>query len=188
MLIKSEINTHYAIELINSISTGDGTWSKKWTLDPGLLVAKEYNENWIYYHAEHDALRVYDSLLGEERFDGGLLLPRSKENREKPRIFINPSLASREVSSRPQYKPKKIQNINEPVLRQELIYNGRVSNSIKFIYREFVDGMARPSFTQDLQYDLNEGYVIGFKGARIKIVDATNVLISYIVLNSFPNQ
>jgi hypothetical protein len=68
---------------------------------------------------------------------------------------------------------------------QEFIYNGKVNNAIKFTYREFVNDLARPAFTQDLQYDLNESNIIGFRGLRIEIILATNTNIKYKVLNNF---
>ena len=46
----------------------------------------------------------------------------------------------------------------------------------------FSDDMARPAFTQDLTYDLADGDEIGFRGARIKVLKATNTAITYVVL------
>ncbi len=66
--------------------------------------------------------------------------------------------------------------------KKEFIYNGRVDNYLKFIYREFYDDMARPSFTQEVQYDFNESDVIGFKGLRIKVINASNIEIEYKIL------
>lgn len=74
---------------------------------------------------------------------------------------------------------------NDNYYKQEFIYNGRVGNGIKFIYREFVNDYARPAFTQDLQYDLSDDSVIGFKGLRLEVVNATNTKIEYKVLNYF---
>ena len=72
---------------------------------------------------------------------------------------------------------------------QQLIYNGKVGNYVKFTYREFTSlGIARDAFTQDVQYDLSEGTTIGFKGARIEIVEATNRKIRYRVIKHFPSQ
>ena len=72
---------------------------------------------------------------------------------------------------------------------QQLIYNGKVDNNIKFTYREFTNsGLARDAFTQDVQYDLNEGAVIGFKGARLEVIEATNRQVKYRVLRHFPAQ
>ena len=69
--------------------------------------------------------------------------------------------------------------------KSELIYNGRVGDGLRFIYREFYEDMARPSFTQEIQYDLAISQTIGFKSAELEILEATNTRISYRVLNHF---
>jgi hypothetical protein len=69
--------------------------------------------------------------------------------------------------------------------KQEFIYNGRVGDALKFIYREYKNDYARPAFIQDLQYDLTESETIGFRSMRIKIINATNTEIEYKVLNYF---
>lgn len=71
---------------------------------------------------------------------------------------------------------------------QELIYNGRVGDELKFIYREFSNDLIRPAFTQEVQYDLSSSDVIGFKELRIKILNATNTEITYIVEKSFQSK
>lgn len=77
---------------------------------------------------------------------------------------------------------------------QTLVYLGRSGNTIKFAYREFIYDMARPAFTTDISYDLSENIVdvngekstvVGFKDARLKIIEATNTSIKYILLNNF---
>jgi hypothetical protein len=73
-----------------------------------------------------------------------------------------------------------------PAFQQELVYNGRAGSVVKFLYREFISEAARPAFSQDVQYDLNEGKTIGFKSARVEIIDATNTSITYRVLAHFP--
>lgn len=71
--------------------------------------------------------------------------------------------------------------------KQEFIYNGKVGNGIKFIYREFINDYARPSYTQELQYDLSESRIIGFRGLRLEVVNANNTNIEYKLLNQFQN-
>jgi hypothetical protein len=75
---------------------------------------------------------------------------------------------------------------HEPLFKQELIYNGKSGSNIKFLYRELSNDRMRAPFTQDIQYDLNESNVIGFKGSRIKVIEATNRQIKYVVLKPFP--
>ena len=69
--------------------------------------------------------------------------------------------------------------------RQELIYSGRVGDTVKFLYRELKDGYLRAPFTQEVTYDLKESNVIGFKGARMKVIEATNTKIRYQVTKTF---
>lgn len=68
---------------------------------------------------------------------------------------------------------------------QEMIYNGRVGDYLKFIYREFSDNLARPAFTQEVQYDLSKSSVVGFKNLRLEIIQATNTEITYRLINNF---
>ena len=74
---------------------------------------------------------------------------------------------------------------HEPSFVQELIYNGRAGNVVKFIYREFSDNMIRPAFTQEAQYDLASSSIVGFKDLRLEILDASNTEIRYRLLNNF---
>jgi hypothetical protein len=92
------------------------------------------------------------------------------------------------LTYKPKLTPKKVTLIEDLSFKQEFIYNGKVGNSIKFIYREFSDDFARPSFTQEVQYDLNESSVIGFKGLKIEVLSATNTLIKYKVISYFSDK
>ena len=77
--------------------------------------------------------------------------------------------------------------VQEPSFRQELIYNGRIGDTIRVLYREFQNDMARPAFTQDVVYDLSESNIIGFRDVRIEIVDANNTRVRYSVISGFPD-
>ncbi|TWI03309.1 hypothetical protein IQ05_00246 [Flavobacterium tiangeerense] len=70
-------------------------------------------------------------------------------------------------------------------LKKVFIYNGKASNILKFTYQEFINDMARPAFNQELQYDLSESNIIGFKGMRIEILNTSNIEIEYKVLSEF---
>ncbi|MBV4366295.1 hypothetical protein [Erwinia phyllosphaerae] len=69
--------------------------------------------------------------------------------------------------------------------QQALLYNGRVGNKINIGYRESSGNMARPAFNNDVEYDLSESKTIGYKGARIEVIDATNQSIKYRVISNF---
>lgn len=66
--------------------------------------------------------------------------------------------------------------------RREIVYSGVSKGTVSLLYREYSGNMARPAFSQDLTYDLSEGDEIGFRGARFKVLKATNTSIRYVVL------
>jgi hypothetical protein len=69
--------------------------------------------------------------------------------------------------------------------QQTLIYSGKIGQKIKLGYREFSANVARPAFSNDVEYDLSESTVVGYKGARLEIVEATNDHITYRVISNF---
>ena len=73
----------------------------------------------------------------------------------------------------------------ENSFKQELIYNGRVADSLKFLCRELSNDFLRPAFSQEIQYDLRESRTMGFKGDRVEVLDAANQAIRYQVLRNF---
>lgn len=75
----------------------------------------------------------------------------------------------------------------EDSFKYQALYQGRIENKIKISFREFKDDMARPAFTQDIDYELNKSgdTIIGFKGLRIKVMKATNTDITYSVIQDY---
>lgn len=69
--------------------------------------------------------------------------------------------------------------------QQTLIYSGIVDHKVRLGYREFSNDFARPAFNNDVEYDLRESNIIGYKGARIEVVEATNQYIKYRVIKNF---
>ena len=88
----------------------------------------------------------------------------------------------------PKYQIIQMPTEDENNVKQEFIYNGKVDNSIKFIYREYIDDINRSPFTQNVQYDLDESDIIGFKELRIKIIEASNQTIKYKVITNFSRK
>lgn len=63
--------------------------------------------------------------------------------------------------------------------KKEIIYTGVSQKTITFIYKEFVDNLARPAFTTELKYDISDDGMIGYKGARFQVINAGNTGIKY---------
>jgi hypothetical protein len=86
-----------------------------------------------------------------------------------------------------KYKSIQDVNYNEDSFKYQALYQGKVGNKIKISFREFKDDMARPAFTQDIEYELegNKPTTIGFKGLRIEVIKATNLNITYSVIKDY---
>ncbi|NAS06211.1 hypothetical protein GPS47_11510 [Acinetobacter haemolyticus] len=80
---------------------------------------------------------------------------------------------------------RKVSVAMDNSFQQTLIYSGKVGNKINIGYREFSSSVARPAFNNDVEYDLSESKQIGYKGALLEIIDATNQSIKYKVLRNF---
>lgn len=83
------------------------------------------------------------------------------------------------------HNPEKTLRVAPNSLQRVIEYNGRSGDILKFTYREFSDSTARPAFTTDFTMDLSEGDEIGYKGAVIKVAEATNRYINYVVISNF---
>ena len=70
-------------------------------------------------------------------------------------------------------------------LQQTLMYNGKIGNRITLAYRELQNNRARPAFDNSVEYDLSESAIIGYKGARIEIIKANNIEITYRIISGF---
>lgn len=80
---------------------------------------------------------------------------------------------------------QEVDSLSEDSFQQTLIYSGRVGNKINIGYREFSSNLARPAFNNDVEYDLNESKTIGYKGALLEVIEATNQFIKYKVIKNF---
>lgn len=80
---------------------------------------------------------------------------------------------------------KRIMVFDDDSFQQTLIYSGKVGQKINIGYRERSSSQARPAFNNDVEYDLSESNVIGYKGAKLEIIEATNEYIRYRVISNF---
>jgi hypothetical protein len=85
--------------------------------------------------------------------------------------------------SAPRFNRSTRQEPTAGGFRRELVYSGVSQGTVGILYREFIDDMARPAFSQDLRYDLAQGNLIGYQGARFEVLKADNTGITYRVLS-----
>ncbi len=90
-----------------------------------------------------------------------------------------------ELSAKTPYSTAIVESSAEAkgTLRVDFLFQGFARGVLRFSYREFRDGIARPAFTQDLTYEAeaNGAATIGFKGMRLKVIGADNQKITYVV-------
>lgn len=181
---KGTLTTYDGLQLRNELVWGDGWLLKKFTISPGKLRARQRDAKFLYFYS--DNMTVYDGLLGTAPYGSGGLCTKSGDP-TFVRAFIVSGACTIKPKAAPEIQATRVVDVNAPNFRQELIYNGRSGETVKFLYREFSGDYARPPFSQDVQYDLKDGNTIGFKGARIEIIEASNTRLSYRVLSSFPD-
>ncbi|GAA0745433.1 hypothetical protein [Gaetbulibacter jejuensis] len=145
---------------INEYSTKNyNLYSNHYNLNYGIAIAKEGNSTLIFTINNSDG--IYQTSFSQSGIN-----------------FIEPN-------DEIEFNYTKVKAKKKDYFKQEFIYNGRIANSLKFIYREYINDYARPAFSQDIQYDLSESNIIGFQGLRIKIINASNTNIEYMVLDHF---
>lgn len=86
------------------------------------------------------------------------------------------------------FTKKQINSKQQASFQQTLVYNGKVGNKINIGYREFSDGLARPSFSNEVEYDLSESRTIRYKGAILDVLDANNQSITFKLTKNFNSQ
>ncbi len=83
------------------------------------------------------------------------------------------------------YERKKYPIASHDSFQQILIYSGRIGDKVNIGYREFSNNVARPAFSNDVEYDINDSNIIGYKGCQIEIIEANNQYIKYKVIKNF---
>ena len=77
---------------------------------------------------------------------------------------------------------ERFKEYSDDSFMEELIYTGRSGNTLHISYREYKKDFARPAFFQELRYDIGQSRTIVFKQYKLKIIEATNEYIKFIVL------
>ena len=75
---------------------------------------------------------------------------------------------------------------SDPTSFQQVIeYNGRAGEVLQFTYREFSRDRMRAHYTTNFTMDLASGDEVTYKGARLRILEASNEKITYQVISNF---
>ncbi|WP_026042525.1 hypothetical protein [Pantoea sp. A4] len=82
----------------------------------------------------------------------------------------------------------KLNSSAQSSFQQTLLYNGKVGSKINIGYREYSGGLARPAFSNEVEYDLSDSKTIRYKGAILEITDANNQSITFKLTKNFNTQ
>ena len=197
MTLADKQNVDTSFPQLNQISTGDvgvtlvskekGSKHKALVINedrkvkPGNLI-KELNRGEIFIN-QFDT-KKYELYSSPKNINFGIAVPK---NGGEQMFYINDGAGAQIVQLNSPINCSETTAVvkEDQYFKQEFIYNGKIGTGLKFTYREFVDNTARPAFTQDLQYDLAESNIIGFRGLRVEIINATNMNIQYKVISQF---
>jgi hypothetical protein len=151
-------------------------------LKAGPLSVEKETPKGIYYRSDADKVALTTLGLKQTDIPCGVFVPADPT---KPAtLWWGGGFGMTEMTPSGKIEVEKsvATDFGPDAARRELVYSGLSKGSINLLYREYSAGMVRPAFTQDLQYDLSAGDEIGFKGARFKILKATNVDVRYVVV------
>ncbi|OYX72942.1 MAG: hypothetical protein B7Y81_04280 [Caulobacter sp. 32-67-35] len=169
-----------SLRLLEPIKSGSALGNKI-VLAPGLYALAVENDKGRYYEAVGG---VTLNALGMNMPwpKGGILVPSDAP--DTPRAYWENDLGMRASGSlsQPKITDAGIAEVSADGFRVTLSYTGVSKGTVSLSYREFIRDMARPAFSQELTYDLGEGDEIGFRGARLKVLKATNTSIHYQVV------
>ena len=70
----------------------------------------------------------------------------------------------------------------------KLTYNGKDGNKINIEYSEYLSNLIKPSYSNEVVYDLSESNIIKYKDAEIEVIEATDNYIKYKVIQKFKNK
>ncbi|HFC8486894.1 TPA: hypothetical protein ACFP4K_001549 [Neisseria subflava] len=148
-------------------------------IPPGEYVKTGEDENADYYLVSNtNGSRVMVGMLA----DPIISIMKIKKNNE---ICLITALNLKSCSKNIPTTIKKINSTNANGFQQNLLYSGKIGNRIKLSYREFQNNMARQAFSNDVEYDLSESHQVGYKGALLEIINATNQSVTYKVIRNF---
>ena len=152
-----------------------------YTIPIGTLVQRGSDANGTFFQAEQKLRVQFDSDFGF--VTGGVYIPT--DDSKPPEIYwIATDIGAPLNDPHPgiQYELTMYDEWGKGSFKRELVYTGISQNTISVLYREYMDDMARPAFSQELKYDLSQGDIIGFKGSRFQVFKANNTSIKYKVI------
>ena len=169
------------IDVLNVEATAKPHWGV--TINPGLFKRMGSDEEANYYELGGRGGET-GSVEKSWAVDPLKVIMVKKKDKSLCIVTILDATACSD-KEKEKFKEDRRSVVFENSVQQTLIYSGRIGNRIRFGYREFSNNLARPAFSNDVEYDLLESKTIAYKGAMIEVIEATNQHIKYIVKRNF---
>lgn len=177
MLRQGTYTKHEAINVIDDITLG---MLGEYTLSRGFFLKRGQNDKYT----------TYTSPLTT---DGGAITAAPLADPVQAVIVYHGTskictltyLGGTDCTNSESFERTYYEKASRNDFQQTLIYSGRIGDKINIGYREFSSDYARPAFNNDVEYDLSVSATIGYKGASIEVIEATNQFIKYRVLTNF---
>lgn len=149
------------------------------TIQAGSIPLFTSNEHGKFYRDSNATYTMLGATVpSNDR--SGIYVPNDKT--QPPVIYhYTSSYAYGEIPV-PNIQYTTIEKWGTDSFKRELVYSGISQNTITILYREFSENIARPAFSQELKYDLSQGNAIGYKGARLEVIKATNTELVYKII------
>lgn len=175
MLRQGKYSEHDAIYLPHLVET---SWA--YDIQPGyyLKQGEDYNSETYLPGNESGSGRIDKAFLADP-------WQAVMAYKDKPTLCVITVFSATVCETNAEFQRTKRPTLTEKSFQQTLIYSGKLGDKINIGYREFSNNLARPAFNNDVEYDLNSSKVIGYKGARIEVLEATNEMIKYKVIRNF---
>jgi len=178
LLLQGKVSTYPAIEVLHDIK---GIAGLRGSIVKGVYIATHKEGTDTFFLPDPNDQKM-------NNLTGIFFLVETKDN-EIRMAYRNTGAAGgifkTTTLSPSDYRMTEASIESSSNFQQTLIYTGKENNIIKMTYREYSGNLARPAFTIDITYDLNESKIIAFREAKLEIIEATNTSIKYKVINNF---
>jgi hypothetical protein len=118
--------------------------------------------------------KLYDACLYDDNGDGAF-----------DRYGGNEVQGGKSLPTPMPYKPSEFINPTSDALKQTVIFLGSTKDSLRLSYREFINDMARPAFTEEYTFPLGATFpqTISFKSVKLSVTSIDGEGLHYSIVS-----
>lgn len=147
-------------------------------VQPGLYEKKGFDAEKDYFSHIGDSATVIVGALCDP-VQGMYVDKKSKD-------LCIITISGQTVCMSANYEIGEVQLTGENSFQRNLIFSGFDGKKVNFMYVErqgFQTGLSH-----NISYDISKNKIIGYRGAKIKVISYTNESITYVVLQNFSDR